>query len=231
MSKFLFLIIALTTFNSLIGQPSSRQFDTSEIEQLVTEDLKAKLNINYSIYRAYEYQDKLGTHYLILTENQDANGLKPDYNDSIKAFCLSRNGSDLQLDWQLRDFIFAESETNPIEYSIWFWTKYLSLTDLDNDGIIDPVIIYGTSGMNGTDDGRIKILTYYKGEKRAIRHQNGVHDSERNTQVDKLFYQLPNSARTAVIEIMQRITSDQNGIFPYGWEANMKLGKLHFDEN
>lgn len=47
-----------------------------------------------------------------------------------------------------------------MEASIWFWTNYSGFADLDKDGLIDPILIYGTSGMNNTDDGRVKILTY-----------------------------------------------------------------------
>lgn len=231
MSKLLFFILALVVSNTLIGQTSNRQLQASEIEQLLTKELKAKLNIDFPIYRTYEYQDKLGLHYLILAEHPNGDGKRPEHNDSIKAFSFLKTGSNWQFEWQLKDFILPEGNANSKEYSIWFWSKYLSLMDIDNDGIIEPIIIYGTSGMNGTNDGRIKILTYYKGNKKAIRHHNGVLDWERKTQVDELFYQLPNSIQIAVISIMDKITTDQNVIFPVGWEAAMESQKLNFNEN
>ncbi len=70
--------------------------------------------------------------------------------------------------------------------------------------------------MNGTSDGRIKILVYHKGKKRAIRHQNGMIDFDRNTKVDRLFYELPTEIQNRVKEIMINIMKNDQGIFPYG---------------
>ena len=230
MSKFLFFIISLTVALSAIGQTSNRQLETLELDELLTKELKNDLNIDFPIYRTYEYIDNIGTHYLILTEHPDENGEKPEHNDSIKAYSYLVTASGWQLDWQLKDFILPNGNPNSREYSIWFWSKYLNLEDLDDDGIIDPIIVYGTEGMNGTGDGRIKILTYYKGNKRAIRHQNGILDFQRNTQVDEPFYELPNSVQDAVIVIMNQITTNQHGIFPAGWTSAMDSEKLYFDE-
>ncbi|MEP0365604.1 MAG: hypothetical protein ABJN36_08980 [Cyclobacteriaceae bacterium] len=231
MSKFLLFIITTIVAISAIGQTSNRQLEASEIDQLFTEELKKKLNIDFPIYRSYEYIDNIGTHYLILTEHPDANGEKSEHNDSIKAYSYRITDSGWQINWQLKDFILPNGNPNSREYSIWFWSKYLTLDDIDNDGNIEPIIVYGTSGMNGTGDGRIKILTYHNGTKRAIRHQNGILDFQRNTQVDELFYELPNSVQDAVIAIMNQITSSEHGIFPAGWNSAMRADKLYFDEN
>lgn len=230
MSKFLFFIIPLTFTLSAIGQTSNRLLEASEHDQLLTKELKKQLNIDFPIYRTYEYVDDIGTHYLILTEHPDQNGEKSECNDSIKAHSYLVTASGWELDWQLKDFILPNGNPNSKEYSIWFWSKYLKLEDLDEDGIIDPIIVYGTAGMNGTGDGRIKILTYYNRNKRAIRHQNGTLDFQRNTQVDKLFYELPISIQDAVIAIMNQITTNQHGIFPAGWASAMGSEKLYFDE-
>ena len=85
--------------------------------------------------------------------------------------------------------------------------------------------------MNEFDDGRIKILVYHHGKKRAIRHQNGVSDFERNTQVDEKYYELPVEIQHRVKNIMENITDNDHGIFPYGWQKAMANKKLEFDEN
>lgn len=135
------------------------------------------------------------------------------------------------LEWSVLDFILAQGNPNSEEFSIWFWTKYFQLADLDKDGYIEPILIYGTSGFNETGDGRIKILVYYRGAKRAIRHQNGMLDHTRNTQVDSMFYELPMIVQEQVKKLMVTLKKDGNAIFPAGWEAAMRNKEQYFDEN
>jgi hypothetical protein len=139
-------------------------------------------------------------------------------------FIKGPNGLEKQ--WEINDFILKEKD----ESSIWFWTKYCDFKDIDEDGIIDQILVFGTSGLNGYDEGRIKILLVYKGQKIVIRHQNGVLDFERNTQVDQAFYSLNLSLQNRIKEIMQKMIENNHAIFPYGWQDAMKKQKLKFDE-
>ena len=104
----------------------------------------------------------------------------------------------IKTNWTITDFI---DET---EKSISFWTRYLSLTDIDNDGYIDPIIVYGTKSLYGEDfeEGRVKILVYYLGKKIAIRHQNSTIDDGRHTQIDKTFFYLPTKLKKKVYNII-----------------------------
>ena len=77
----------------------------------------------------------------------------------------------------------------------------------------------------------LKFQFFTTKKKRAIRHQNGILDFERNTQVDELYYQLPTGIQNRVQKIMESITDNDHGIFPYGWQTAMKNQKLRFDEN
>ena len=148
----------------------------------------------------------------------------------IRALDFKNNKGGLFKQWEINDFTIKQVNGNGEEDAIWFWTKYLKIEDIDNDGLIDLVLVYGSWGTNGYDDGRIKMLTFYKGQKIAIRHQNGVLDDERNTQVDAAFYFLPIVFQNAVEGIMNRLTADNHAIFPHGWQAAMKKHKLKFDE-
>lgn len=204
-----------------------RVLSEAETQTVFPEQIQRKLNIPFHIYKAYEFNDKLGKHYLVLTENNySPNG----ENDSIKAYNIRFNNSEFKVDWTCSDFITINKNDSTERFSIWFWFKYIELTDLDSDGLIDPIVVYGTTGINGTDDGKIKILTYYKGAKRAIRHQNGVLDFERETRVDSLFYELPEPVQEKVKAIMTKITENENVIFPYGWQTAIKNKELKFKE-
>ncbi|WP_179336138.1 M949_RS01915 family surface polysaccharide biosynthesis protein [Winogradskyella costae] len=228
----IFLLIALTKFG--YGQNleiSSSQLTEQEIDSLFTDSLKISLEIDYSIYRVYKYDDKGGAHFLIMTKNEIECDNGQECFDSIKAFCFNLKGDRFMQEWKLTDFILPKGNEVSEEYSINFWTKYFELNDYDSDGFIDPIMVYGTDGMNGTNDGRIKILVYHNGNKRAIRHQNGTLDYERNTKVDELYYELPIGIKKRVSQIMVNITENEHGIFPYDWQTAMENKKLNFDEN
>ncbi|WP_417784679.1 M949_RS01915 family surface polysaccharide biosynthesis protein [Tenacibaculum sp.] len=224
------IITLFFSINFMVGQNSivsSKQLSQQEINSIFTDSLKNKLQIEYSIYRVYKYNDKEGKHFIIMTQNKINCKEKRDCHDSIRAYCFSFKNEVFNLKWTFKDFILP----NSYEYSISHWTKYFQIDDYNKDGIADPIIIYGTFGMNETYDGRIKILIYYKNNKKAIRHQNGVLDYERNTQVDKEFYELPIVIQNQVKVIMENIIKNNHGIFPYNWKNDMKNKKLKFDEN
>lgn len=225
-------LIALLLLLSAL--PSEAQEDTadagilseSQAEEILTEEVKSRLGIRYPVYRVYSYKDKAGEHLLVLAEREYKMQRDKPLHDSITAFCMKKAGNSLSVEWKMKDFIFDKNE----EKSIWFWTKYFRLKDFDKDGLVDPVVIYGSSGVNGTDDGRVKILVYYKGEKRAIRHQDGVLDPQRHTRIDSLFYSLPQEIRQHVREVMERMTEDGVAIFPAGYEECMEAGERCCDE-
>ncbi|MDR6786599.1 hypothetical protein ABIE26_005215 [Pedobacter africanus] len=227
----LFLFSAALTF----GQTkvlSTEILSPQETRKIITDQVHKHFGINYPTRRVYRYTDKSGQFFIVLTESNDLKaGRKDTLHHHIKAYNFQMDKSELLKNWEIYDTITKQPGSNEMENSIWFWTKYTDFKDIDNDGLIDPVVIYGTSGMNHTDDGRIKILIYYKGKKFAIRHQNGTLDFERNTRVDKAFYTLPVKIQEHVKLIMKKMMDDGNAIFPYGWQKAMKAHKVFFDEN
>jgi hypothetical protein len=234
--RILTLIFSLAT-TLLFGQTS---FVSNEILSMkattnfFTDSLCKQFNIDFPFRRVYKCTDKSGVFFIVLTERNDTIVDKDTLHYKIKAFNFQQGNNGLVKKWEMNDFITHQANYLDIkdatENSIWFWTKYSEFSDIDGDSLIDPILTYGTSAMNGTDDGRIKILVYYKGQKFAIRHQNGVLDFERNTHVDKEFYSLPATIQVHVKQIMQKMTTDNNAIFPYGWQDAMKKHKLKFDE-
>lgn len=225
-------VLLISHFITFSQQPqtNSRILPESEIEKILTDEVKKEFNIVFQIFKVFEYKDKAGKHYLVLTEKRHEEG-EQIFHDSIKAFNFMVHGQKLMTEWTMTDYIKIEGNEVSEEASINFWSKYIEISDVDQDGLMEPILVYGTSGMNGTDDGRIKILTYYKGSKRAIRHQNGTLDLQRNTQVDKTFYELPEAIQDHVKNIMVRLAENNHAIFPAGWQAAMKNKKLKFDEN
>lgn len=217
------VIIAFLILPFLMFSQSVEQLSQEDLDLLFTDEVKSENDIIYPIYRAYAYADVSGSYQVVLTERLE------EQNDSIQAFCfkVDAGGHIEKRMWKLTDYTRIDE---PEESAIWFWTKYATFEDFDNDGSIEPIIIYGTNGDNGKDDGRVKILIYHNGKKVGIRHQNQPLDYDRFTTVDASFYELPASIQAGVETIMHRIYDDGNAIFPAGWEDGLKKKKLLLNE-
>lgn len=209
--------------------PETSKILTSEqVTEVFTDSVKSGLELNFPIFRVYKYSDKSGQYYCALTESMDSiSDEKDTINRNIKALACKIEKDRLVKIWELNDRVI---KNDAHEYNIWFWTKYCDFKDYDKDSLIDPIIVYGTSAMNGYDDGRIKFLIYYKGQKIAIRHQNGVLDFERETQVDKVFYNLPQLLIISIMQKMGLMEKNQHAIFPHGWQTAMRNKKTFFSE-
>jgi hypothetical protein len=195
------------------------------INEIFPREKRKNLGINFNIWKVYDYKDKTGEYYLVLTENkfkEPADGNV--FNNSIKAFNFKRKENHLIKIFETNDTKDKEEE------SIWFWTRYIYVEDFDNDDIIEPMVIYGTSGYNGSSDGRIKILLYYKGKKIGVRIQNGVLDDERNLKIDADFYALPKKIQDKIIEQMNLMVENNHSILPYGWQKKMAKKMTFIEE-
>lgn len=216
-----YFICFVSTFLNLTLLEAQQKKSTSElltrkqIETIFTGSIKKEFKINYPIYKVYKYVDKSGEYLCVFTESNDSIINKKDtFNHSIKAINLKIDKNNFIKVWELNDnTIKNEKEEN----SIWFWSSYFDFKDFDNDGLIEPIIVYGTNAMNGFDDGRIKFITFYKGNKIAIRHQNGILDNERQTQVDKTFYTLPQNLKDNIKSKMILMKKENKAIFKIAW--------------
>lgn len=229
MKNLVFLFFSCSILTGFSQSTSNEFLDSTDLALLFTEEVKNDHAIRFPIYRVYTFTDEVGSHQLVLTERLAGNA-----NDSIEGFCFLVNagGHIEKLEWKILDFIEGHQENiHTEETAIWFWTKFLRLEDLDKNGAIDPIIVYGTKGDNGVEDGRLKILLFKNGEKIGIRHQNSPMDFGRFTKVDARFYELSSDVQTKVKALMGDIYDSGNTIFPASWQEAMKAKKLKFDEN
>jgi hypothetical protein len=221
----IFSFFALFT-EGVVAQKSKTKSELLSIEKVIDlfpYSVKNTLGITYPIFRVYKNTDKSGEYYCVLTESADSVSVRTKsdtFNHNLKGYNFKLEKKEFKKIWEFTDFII---DKNNQEENIWFWSKYLDFQDYDKDGLIDPIMVYGTSSIHGFDDGRIKILLYYKGQKIAIRHQNGVLDFERNTQIDPSFYTLPTPLQDALIKKIELLEAYKHAIFPRKWqEAFMK---------
>ena len=214
--KTLFTLCSIFICTMGIAQEDKNYRETPltdmEIKKLFPAEVLQQIGVEFPIFRVYPFEDKDGKQYLILTEKvtkgniQDENSLKR----SIKAFNVSfEEDKTVKIRWTITDYI------NENESSIWFWSRYLRLKDLDNDGFVDPIVVYGTKSIYGDhfEEGRVKILIYHLGKKIAIRQQNSEMDDGRHTQVDKSFYALPLGIKKKVYDMIEYLEDNRHALF------------------
>ncbi|QEC40835.1 M949_RS01915 family surface polysaccharide biosynthesis protein [Pseudobacter ginsenosidimutans] len=195
----------------------------------LTDSLKQLFRIQYPVNNVYRYTDKSGSYYCVLTESRDSIiPSKDTFHFRIRAVNLKQESSgQFSKVWDMSDYILQKDQH---ESNIWFWNQYIAFEDLDKDGLTDPVIVYGTAATNGTSDGRVKCMVFYKGEKIGVRHQNSLEQNERNTTVDKAFYNLPAAVQLSVARRLEDMVKQQQAVFSSGWQKAMKSKRTYFDE-
>ena len=203
---YLFLLFG---FLSLQAQPDSSGatlLTDKQVQTLFPHETLKEIGVTFPIRKVYAFQDKLGKQYLIISENNS----NPDKATSIKAFnVLLKEKTPPQVLWTITDAI------DDTEKAMWFYTRYISLTDLNNDGYIDPIVLYGSESQYGEpyEEKRLKFILYYLGKKTAIRHQNSSLDDGRHTQIDRSYYKLPLALKKKIRSIVATLEEREHALF------------------
>lgn len=197
-TTLLFLIYSLSAFSQ---KTESYKLDKEQIVQRELDKLA-----DFPIYKAFEYKDKGGVYDLILTENQKVISKKDTLNTKIQAICGRNDHGGFLEKWKINDLL---EDSVPKETNIWFWTKYCSTKDLDGDGYIKPIIVYGTR----TEDDeikRVKIITIYNNKKYVIRAVECDLDDCRSFKKDQNWNSLPQKIKTYIDQLTAKIRKEQN---------------------
>ncbi|HVU59160.1 MAG TPA: hypothetical protein VHD83_29060 [Puia sp.] len=212
-----FCLIALCAPFSLRAQQhktTSEMIPAPRASSVIDDSVKKAFDINSFIFRVYKYTDTSGQYFCVLTESNDSFATtdegKPDTaHYRIRAVNLRSDNGKMTKVWEINDFILK----NGLEISIWWWTRFCLFQDYDDDGLIEPIIIYGTHSTDNIDGNRIKFIIYYKGQKIALRHHDSDLDEGRHTEVDKAFHSLPQKLKDAVKAKMELMNKEGLAIF------------------
>lgn len=207
MKKYFLLLFFFFSILSFSQKTESYRLTKSEINERELNQVS-----DFPIYKAFECSDKAGVYALLLCENQKSISKKDTLNTKIQAiYTMSDHGGFLEK-WRINDLL---ENTEPKETNIWFWTKYCSTKDLDGDGYIDPVIVYGTRNENN-EIRRVKIITVYKNKKYAIRAIECDLDYCRSFKKDKDWNLLPQKIKTYVDSLVAKLRKEQDLILHDG---------------
>ena len=203
---YLFLLFSFLSLQAQPDPPGATLLTDKQVQTLFPQETLKEIGVTFPIRKVYAFQDKLGKQYLIISENNT----NPDKATSIKAFnVLLKEDTPPQVLWTITDVI------DDTEQAMWFYTGYISLTDLNNDGYIDPIVLYGTESQYGEpyEENRVKFIIYYLGKKTAIRHQNSSLDDGRHTQIDRSYYKLPLTLKKKIRSIVATLEEREHALF------------------
>jgi hypothetical protein len=203
---YLFLLFSSLSLQAQPDSSGATLLTDKQVQTLFPQETLKEIGVTFPIRKVYTFQDKLGKQYLIISENNS----NPDKATSIKAFnVLLKEGTPPQVLWTITDAI------NDTEQAMWFYTRYISLTDLNNDGYIDPIVLYGTQSESEEPnrENRVKFILYYLGKKTAIRHQNSSLDDGRHTQIDRSYYKLPSEVKKKIRSIVATLEERGHALF------------------
>jgi hypothetical protein len=207
---------------------TAKAIDKADWERILTASVQQQAGIEYPIFKVFQFKDSKGVGLVVLTESKEHENTKGEpINSAVTAFMLRGSGSLYDVEWENRHYI---SKNFQEERSIWFWSKYIECRDIDQDGESETILVFGTSGVNGFDDGRVFVEIYYKGKLISIEHQNAVKDFNRMTNISPEFYSIPKSIQNKVISKMKQMVASKQTIFPANWEQKMAMKKTDIQE-
>jgi len=139
------------------------------------------------------YRDKSGDYVMYLTGSADDRHDGKVLSSKVGAYLFKINaGSTLEAKGTVSDGARGEIAT------VQWWTTLTELTDIDGDGLVDPILVYRLYDVsdNGEieDDayrGRLKIIVFHRNNKAAIRAITGGLDSDRLTTASPPYFKLP----------------------------------------
>jgi len=211
MPHYLCTFFLLLFFDTFLPAQTARILTRQSTDSLFPDEKKKALDIKYAIWRAYQYDDKSGRYYIVLSERDVIVPGKDTLVTNIEGFCLQENSGQLSQKWKLKDAV------DSAESSIWFWTKFSEVKDIDGDGYTDPLIIYGSNGKDEQADyHRLKILLYYKGNKIALRLATSGSGEQHSVQRDKAFSTLPPAIQSHIYTVLRHINKEQDYIWSFG---------------
>jgi hypothetical protein len=200
MKNYILLLFLSYSIFGLAQKVSSYRLTKEEIIQKELDGVS-----DFPIYKAFEYSDKGGVYELLFCENQKTISKKDTLNTKIQAISTMNNHGGFLEKWRINDLL---ETTEPKETNIWFWTKYCTTKDLDGDGYIEPIIVYGTRNEND-EIRRVKIITVYKHIKYPIRAVECDLDLCRSFTKDQNWNTLPQKIKTYVDQLVSKLRKEQ----------------------
>lgn len=191
---FIFILAGCTRERKITEKPETKKIDSDTLQKQDIQKPESKApvkdtasqpesgltNIRYGISKLppslknykgkivamVQWEDKLGANILFITETEEE---ASDDNRSKELFGYNYlvSGEDNELLWRINDFI----KDCPIDLTLKFINKSLSITDLDNDGTAESSFLYRMSCKGDVSPDDMKLIMHEGKTKYALRGQ------------------------------------------------------------
>ena len=172
----------------------------------------------------YCYRDTSGDYVVYLTGSADSRIDGKTLSDNIGAYLFKINaGPTLEAKGTVSDGALGYA------VSVQWWTTLTELTDIDGDGLVDPILVYRLYDIDDKGEtlmdpyrGRLKIIIFHRGAKAAIRAVTGGLDDERSTTASEPYFKLPRILQTHIERKMERMFANRQFAFDGGSPSREK---------
>jgi hypothetical protein len=204
---------------SAFGQSKDHKAACTD-ETLLNADALKTSKILLPVFKHYCYSDQGGSYVLYLTEKQDKTYATEKLSSAVEAHLFK-----IASDKSFSNVISIRDKTDSEEAGMEFWSKLTEISDIDNDGNMEPILVYRFYNKDEAKidrdafSGRIKIIMFYKGSKVVIRAITGNLDGERQTTATENFFSLPASVQKHLVKKMAGMYKDNL----YGFDNSYKF--------
>lgn len=133
----------------------------------LTYDVKLPSGIKYDgkIVASAKWTDKNGDNYIIVTEGEEKNQNGDERMKEMFGYQFIVKGDDSKQLWKINDFI----KDCPVDITLEYMPKSLSVTDLDKNGIAETTFLYRMSCKGDVSEDDMKLMMHEGETKLAIR--------------------------------------------------------------
>ena len=162
----LFLLTAAVGF-------AQKEFIISDVAE---SQLPADIKWGGKFKKAWRWEDKLGDNLVVISATGIYESHDGHRNAEIFA-CHFLLPDTSKPSWKLYDF----EKDCPVDVEAAFLKDAIDITDLDNDGITEIWVMYKKACRGDVSPSEMKVIMYEGGKKYAMRGENKVQFSEKET--------------------------------------------------
>lgn len=127
--------------------------------------LPASVKYDGKIVASAKWTDKNGENYIVITETEEKNQTEDNRMKELFGYQYVISVDNIKQLWKISDFI----KDCPVDITLNYMSKSLSVTDLDKNGIAETTFLYRMSCKGDVSEDDMKLMMHEGETKYAIR--------------------------------------------------------------